>query len=146
MKKLITSVCSSLILISCAKEKNQPQKPETFTVNTFTDLPPEIDGCSCIFSEDSLSYAKEKYIYTNDFAATSFIKVNGKMIRLTETKHANPNSLTISKSAGSGYEVEIKAKVFRTTDLEYNEMKGTMTIKSKKGKTVTKTIYGVCGC
>ncbi len=146
MKKLITSVCSSLIFISCAKEKTQSQKSETFTVNTFTDLPPEIDGCSCIFSEDSLSYAKEKYIYANDFAKTSFIKVNGKMIRLTETEHANQNSVTKSKSIGDGYEVEIKAKVFRTTDLEYNEMEGTMTIKSKKGKTLTKTIYGVCGC
>lgn len=146
MKKFLTSVCSSLILISCAKEKAETQKPETFTVNTFTDLPQEIDGCSCTFSEDSASYAKEKYIYANNFAKTSFIKVNGKMIRLTETEHANPNSVTKYKSIGDGYEVEIKAKVFRTVDLEYNEMKGTMTIKSKKGKTLTKTIYGVCGC
>lgn len=146
MKKFITSVCSSLILISCAKEKNQSQKPETFTVNTFTDLPPEIDGCSCTFAEDSVSYAKEKYNYANDLRATSFIKVNGKMIKLTETEHANSNSLTKFKSAGSGYEVEIKAKIIRTTDLEYNEMKGTITIKPKTGKTLTKTIYGVCGC
>ena len=147
MKKLLTLVCSSLIFISCAKEKAEAQKPETFTVNTFTDLPPEIDGCSCTFSEDSVSYAKEKYIYANNFAATSFIKINGKLIELTETEHSNPDSLTtVSKSTGGGYKVEIKAKVFRTVDLEYNEMKGTMAIKSKKGKTVTKTIYGGCGC
>ncbi|MFY7728626.1 MAG: hypothetical protein ACOVRN_03825, partial [Flavobacterium sp.] len=48
-----------LILISCAKEKAETQKPETFTVNTFTDLPPEIDGCSCIFSEDSCLMQKK---------------------------------------------------------------------------------------
>lgn len=135
------------MMIGCGKDKPDAQKQNTITIESFTDLPKEIDGCSCLFSEDSVSFAKEKFIYADDFAKTSFMKIDGKLIELTETEHSKPDSLTtISKSKGAGYKVEIKAIIIHTADLEYNEMKGSITIKNSKGQTVTKTIYGECGC
>jgi hypothetical protein len=153
MKSIYILLCVSLLLTACGKDKSETQetktsvKTEIFTVDTFTDLPAQIDGCSCTFSEDSVSYAENKYIYADDFVKTSFIKIDGKLIELTETEHSDPDSLTIvSKSTGGGYKVEIRATIIHTTDLEYNEMKGTITIRNAKQKTVTKKIYGVCGC
>nr|WP_322624742.1 hypothetical protein [uncultured Flavobacterium sp.] len=147
MKPFYISLGICFMMIACGKDKSEVQKKETITIESFTDLPEEIDGCSCAFSEDSVSYAKGLFIYGNDFAKTSFIKIDGKLVRLTETEHGKPDSLTtISKSEGAGYKVEIRATIPHTTDLEDNEMKGSITIKSSKGQTVTKTIYGECGC
>lgn len=147
MKPFYISLGICLIMIACGKDKPDAQKQETITIESFTDLPKEIDGCSCLFSEDSVSYARGQYIYANDFAKTSFMKIDGKLVRLTETEHSNPDSLTIvSKNTGGGYKIEIRAKIIHTTDLEYNEMKGFIIVKSSNGQTVTKTIYGGCGC
>lgn len=147
MKPFYISLGICFMMIACGKDKPDAQKQETITIDSFTDLPAQIDGCSCTFSEDSVSYAKEKYIYANDFAKTSFIKIDGKLVELTETEHSDPDSLTtISKSTGGGYKVEIRATIIHTTDLEYNEMKGTITIRDAKQKIVTRKIYGVCGC
>ena len=41
-------------------------------VDPFSNFPPEIDGCSCYFSNDSTEFKKGQYIYMNDFAQTSF--------------------------------------------------------------------------
>jgi len=147
MKLFYISLGICFMMIACGKDKPDTQKQKTITIDSFTDLPGEIDGCSCVFSEDSVSYAKGLYIYGNDFAETSFMKIDGKLVRLMETEHSKPDSLTtISKSEGAGYKVEISATIIHTTDLEYNEMKGSITIKSSRGQAVTKTIYGACGC
>jgi hypothetical protein len=147
MKPFYISLGICFMIIGCGKDKPDAKKQETITIDSFTDLPEEIDGCSCVFSEDSVSYAKGLYIYGNDFAKTSFMKIDGKLIKFTEMEHSKPNSPTIiSKSEAPGYKVEIRATITNTVDLEYNKMEGSITVKNKKGQAVTKTIYGVCGC
>ena len=65
-------------------DKIKPDE-EVLTIDTFSTFPPEIDGCSCYFSNDSTEFNKREYIYMNDFAQTSFLKINGVLTKFTQT-------------------------------------------------------------
>lgn len=139
----------SFLISSCGKEdkKLEEIKSEKLTIDSFNDLPEEIDGCSCLFSSDSAAFNKDKYIYANDFTTTSFMKINGKLVKLTEIEHKDIDSTTVlSTSTGDGFKVEIKAKDKKQIDYELSSKTGTITITDKSGQKITKHFYGECGC
>ena len=79
--RLLTISFFSMIVRMDNNMKKEEKYKDVLTLENFSTFPPEIDGCSCYFSKDSTDFAKEQYIFANDFAETSFLKINGKFIK-----------------------------------------------------------------
>ncbi len=119
----------------------------TLSIDTFSTFPPEIDGCSCYFSNDSTELQKHNYIYANDYAETSFLKINGVMIKFTQTDFKEIDSLNVkAKYKSDNYELTIESKDGIQNGDETRLKSGIIKLTDKKGKTLTKTFYGECGC
>ncbi len=120
---------------------------QAITVDTFSVFPPEIDGCSCYFSNDSTELRQDKFIYANDYAETSFLKINGVMTKFTQTdfKEIDKENV-IAKYKSDKYEMTIEARDGKQNGDETWLKTGTITLTDKAGRTLTKKFYGECGC
>lgn len=117
------------------------------TIDTFSTFPLEIDGCSCYFSNDSNEFKKQVYIYVNDFAQTSFLKINGVMTKFTQIDFKNIDDKTTEAKAVSGdYKLTIKVIHGEQSGNETSLQSGTIILTDNKGNKIAKTFYGECGC
>ena len=120
---------------------------QVLTIDTFATFPPEIDGCSCYFSNDSTELKNHIYIYANDYAETSFLKINGVMTKFTQIDFKEIDTLNVvAKYKSDNYEMTIDSKDGLQNGDETWLKTGTIKLTDKKGKTITKTFYGECGC
>lgn len=148
------------IIISCKKaEINQKSIIEKDTISNlkklvakrinlenFTNFPPEIDGCSCYFSKDSTDFSKEQYIYANDFAETSFIKINGKFIKFTQISKIDMKTYEMVKYQSEEYEMNLELKQGKQNGDETTLESGKLNVKDKNGNETETEFYGECGC
>lgn len=155
MKHLLLVVIS-LVLLACEqnnanknvlKETKESAKINSITIDTFSVFPPEIDGCSCYFSNDSNQFKTGQFIYVNDFSSVSFLKINGVITKFTQTyfKKVNENK-TIAKAKSSQFELILEINDGIQNGDETMLKVGIIKLIDKKGKTITKTFYGECGC
>lgn len=151
-----------LFMISCSNSKEkkfnniqqdtisnivQSAEKQTVTFGTFSTFPPEIDGCSCCFSNNATEFKKGEYIYMNDFAQISFMKINGVLTKFTLTDFQNIDSLNIkAKYKSDNYELIIETKDENQKDSETTIKTGTIKLTNKKGAIVSRRLYGECGC
>ena len=151
-----------LFMISCSNSKEkkfnniqqdtisnivQSAEKQTITIETFSTFPPEIDGCSCCFSNNATEFKKGEYIYMNDFAQISFMKINGVLTKFTLTDFQNIDSLNIkAKYKSDNYELIIETKDENQKDSETTIKFGTIKLTNKKGAIVSRRFYGECGC
>ena len=143
-------------LFSCGQDNSVDYKIQTdktitnnsaLTIDTFSTFPPEIDGCSCYFSNDSTEFSQGKFIYLNDFATTSFLKINGILTKFTQTDFNETNSTKVTaKYKSVNYEMTIEVINGNQNGDETILKSGTIKLSDKKGNTITKTFYGECGC
>ncbi|WP_396188165.1 hypothetical protein [Flavobacterium sp.] len=143
-------------MIACEEKKsnksetkitNKKVLKKTFTISSFSDFPPEIDGCSCYFSKDSLEFKNEKYIYMNDFANISFLKINDTLVKFTQTDFKEVNkTTTVAKAKSNYYEMTIEVKDSVQSGDETWLKTGKIEITNKNGEVITETFYGECGC
>jgi hypothetical protein len=83
----------------------------------------------------------------NDFAQTSFLKVNGVLTKFDQTDFKKIDSLNIiAKYKGDSYEMIIESKDGIQKGYETALKTGTIKLTDKNGKTIIKTFYGECGC
>ncbi|WP_162926905.1 hypothetical protein [Flavobacterium psychrotrophum] len=159
MRKKLLILAAASLLISCQKEKQEPAtltEPEKTTaipempallLTSFTDVPSEIDGCSCLFSSDSLDFKNNRYLYANDFAEIAFMKINGTMVKFKQVSHQEKDSLSaFTTYRAKDLEMSIETRQTRKINYEVMEETGTITVKRSDGQAITKTVYGVCGC
>ena len=64
------------------------------SLETFTDLPPAIEGCSGLFTHVN-EKAKDRYVLAMDLQGKAYIKINGKLVELTRTHKENKDSAII---------------------------------------------------
>jgi hypothetical protein len=120
---------------------------QTLTLESFTDIPPEIDGGACYFSNDSAEFEHKKYIYVNDFAETSFLKINGKLIRFQQTEYKDIKHKTVKvKAVSKEYLLEIEMTDLDKSSYETTLKTGTIILSDKNGQSIKKSFYGSCGC
>ncbi|WP_316635153.1 hypothetical protein [uncultured Flavobacterium sp.] len=132
--------------ISQTKDKTI-EKQVALSIDTFSTFPPEIDGCSCYFSNDSIEFKQEKYIFMNDFAETSFLKINGILTKFTQIDFKEIDSLnTIARYKSGNLNMTIELKDGKQNGDETYLKTGKIKLTNKNGKTITKTFYGECGC
>lgn len=153
---LTYSFIIGFILISCGEDKKpvlpepapvQESKPKTLIVGSFTEIPSEIDGCSCNFSADSTAFNNRSYLFVDNMQKTAFMKINGELVKLEETTHQQKDSVNFFSSYKSGsLKVDVEATTGKKTGDESTSQFGTITIQQEDGQKLTKTFYGDCGC
>ena len=130
-----------------AQTDNTASDDQALTIDTFSTFPPEIDGCFCYFSNDSTEFKKGEYVYMNDFAQTSFLKINGVLTKFTQTDFKEINKMiTVAKAKSDKYELTIEVIDGIQSGDETALKSGTIKLADRNGKTITKTFYGECGC
>lgn len=127
--------------------EDQTMQAQELTIDTFSTFPPEIDGCSCYFSSDSTAFEKRVYIYMNDYGKISFLKINGVLTKFTQTdlKEVDEKK-TIIKAKSEQYEMTLEATELGQNGDETWLKSGSIKLTDKKGKTITQSFYGECGC
>jgi len=150
------TVVTTVFLFSCGQNNSNKNatkadsilaNDQRLTIDTFSTFPPEIDGCSCYFSNDSAEFKKGKYIYLNDYAQTSFLKINGVLTKFAQTDSKEIDSLKVKANyISDNYEMTIESKDGMRNGDETWLKTGTIKLTGKEGETITKTFYGECGC
>ncbi len=148
-----TLIIGLLALFSACNQNNADSTPSSempneqgLTIDTFSTVPPEIISCPCFFSNDSTEFHKGKYIYISDPTKIAFLKINGTLTKFTQTDFKTIDSLNIkAQYQNINYELTIEAKLEIRGEESALET-GTIKLTDKKGKAVTKTFYGECGC
>jgi hypothetical protein len=132
---------------SVTQTDNINPNEEVLTIDTFSTFPPEIDGCSCYFSNDSTEFNKNEYIYMNDFAQTSFLNINGVLTKFTQTDFKEVSkTISIAKAKSDKYEMTIEVIDGKQSGDETALKSGRIKLTGKNGETITRTFYGECGC
>lgn len=114
-----------------------------FKINTFTDIPSEIDGCGCYFYLSKEDEQDKKYLLVNDFASIAFLSINGKVVKFVLKEHKENSSFYLYSNGFYKLSVEITKK--EDGGIESSIIKGL--IKLSKGNIVIeKKFVGFCGC
>jgi hypothetical protein len=119
----------------------------TLTIDAFSNFPSEIDGCSCYFSNNSTEFKNGKYIYMNDLAQTSFLKINGVLTKFIQTDFkVVDKKTTFAKSKSNKYEMTIEVIHCKQSGYETSLQSGTIKLMDKNGNSIKRKFYGECGC
>jgi catabolite regulation protein CreA len=122
---------------------NAKTSDHSLKVDTFSTFPPDIDGCSCYFSNDSIDFTNHDYIYVNDFAQISFLKINGVMTKFTQTDFKKVDNVnTYAKYKSDSYEFTIEVKDGKQSGDETQLKMGKIKLTDKKGNTLIRNFYG----
>jgi hypothetical protein len=135
-----------IVLFSCGKKSSTDSENEsTISIDTFSEAPAEINGCSCYFSSDSIAFSQNKFIYVNNFTNVSYMSINGKMIKfsLNVSKSKLPN-LHVFESEEA--EIRIEDNPIAMDAEGASIEKGELIITPAKGKELRVKFYGTCGC
>jgi hypothetical protein len=124
------------------------------SLDSFTDIPPEIEGCSCYFSESEEKHNLHEYIFVADFDSTAFISVDSRLLKLKLVSTGREPMTFGDYDHKDSYESD-KYKI--TVDIKYKDSPkeegdevwlntGTITIEDKDGRGKKMNFYGACGC
>lgn len=168
--KLIISTILITIVISCKKENvENKQNSKSVDIEHFKlkdkvleteikltslkEIPKEIDGCACVYSETEKKFKAEEYLIATNIDSIAFISINGKItkLKLVERKtqpNPNDNKDYIDTFESGKFKVTIKVRADKTKKEEYESWWsiGTIKIEDENGKSQTKEIIGECGC
>jgi len=120
------------------RSTKQSQEAIKVSLDTFSGLPKEIDGCSCDFYASREDKKAGKYIFVNDFAKLAFVSINGKIEKfmLKEHQEGSDSYLYFNET----YYLEIKVTKEESGGDELTNEEGILTLK------VEKRFIGSCGC
>jgi|GEM_PF-4029895 len=128
-----------------AAEENPAPVIDTFSE---ADLPEELVGCSCAFSNDSTEYVHRRIIYFSDGQDT-YMKINGVMTKLVLVDA--PREEKTTTYSNDLYEVTVETKVVESQwngdpEEESSTYTGVLTLKYSPTGNVVRRIHGSCGC
>lgn len=83
----------------------------------------------------------------NDFGQTSFLKINGILTKFTQTDFKKiGETKTITKAKSDDYEITVEINAGTENGYETSIHTGTIKLTDKKGDTIIRIFYGLCGC
>ncbi len=109
-------------------------------------MPPQVEGCSCYFSDTKENFENEQYIYVDDYGNSAYVQLAGKMIKIPmEEGDFDPSNFNKTMENGD-FKVTMYGKKISEME-EVMMFSGEMTVENKKtGEKTTSPIYGECGC
>lgn len=128
-----------------AQSNNGSQTETAISIETFTDFPPEVDGCSCYLSAGESDLKAGKYIYVDNREEFASMKINGTMTKFNrlEEKEVSKNHW-VKKFENKNYELVVD--ITQSGSNGPFPQKGTIKLTRKGGQTITKDVNGECGC
>jgi hypothetical protein len=155
LKYLVFGVC--LFLCSGCKNENTESTSKIidtpFTLNSFTTLPEEIEGCSCIFSKNEEEYKQDKFVFVSNFDSIAFVSINNKITKLKLTSRVYKPNTAENEDYTCKYDakefkvtIEIKADTTKKDGYESWWNKGLIIIEHNSGKKITQEFVGQSGC
>ena len=119
-------------------------KTDEITLQTFEQLPMEMQGCNTLFVVDT-SYSLPQYVFASNQKNMAFVRLNNKLTELKLVKRTNIDKRTVNELyAGEGMEAEIKITKDRNDKETWNH-KGVLIIR-KEGQQEDISITGRIGC
>lgn len=109
---------------------------------SFSNLPTELDGGSCVFSLSERELENKEYIFVNDYGNYGFSVINGKKVNFELSNHDTDKS--IYTYVGGSYKLIVKLLDSSSTSIESSKVKGTLDLEYMK-KHITKNVFGECG-
>lgn len=144
--------------LSITKERIAPAVKPKRTLDNFTDVPEEIEGCACYYAESEERYRQSEYLFVAGFDSVAFISINDKKLKLKLVSTGRePHSLGdydhVDIYRADGYDVTVDIKHVEeegdSVSQEEDESwytNGTITIQSESGKKDEIRFFGSCGC
>jgi len=150
--KIITKVDSnsnknlSLDSAKNLKEKNaeQPKEAVKVSLDAFSDLPKEIEGCSCYFYLSKKDKKEEKNIFVNDFAKTAFVSINGKVEKFILKEHQEGSNIYLYSNGA--YDLKTKITKKESDGAEGAIEEGILTLMKGSDILFEKNFIGSCSC
>lgn len=115
------------------------------SIETFSEFPKEVDGCSCYLSTSDGDFKAQKYVYIDNREDFATMKLNGAMVKFkrTDEKEVSKNRW-VKKFTNIDYELEVD--ITQSGTIGPFPHKGTLKLTKKGGQTITKEVNGECGC
>ncbi|HMG82018.1 MAG TPA: hypothetical protein VK559_03205 [Ferruginibacter sp.] len=136
--------------IDSLKKDSVAAQPE-IALDTFSSTPADtIGGCRVTFSADSISFAKEHYVFMADYTGYAAITIGGKLIFMHAIYKGQKETLDNDSTydgtfGGEGFTVRVKTTISKIEGEDYANYKGTIEVSRGKHKTIY-NIYGGIGC
>ena len=143
---MILMIIASLIDFHVASCQDNKAKP-TFELQTFSDFPKDIDGCSCYFSKNDKDFKNQLYFFVNDFASLAYVKVKSQFVKLdlvNSSKDKTSKSFYEYKSKDFKLRIDIVSS--KPSGGEASKLTGKLTITFKNGEKLVLDFVGECGC
>ena len=129
------------------KEEVTVEKQKGVEINTFSEFPPEIEGCACYFAADSAEWEKGNYIFMNNYVDVAYLKINGELVRFSQTQLSQQDDGSFAATGKSdNYTFEIRMKEGSKNGDETTLNSGTIFLKDRLGNIIELPFYGECGC
>ena len=117
----------------------------TFSIDTFSVIPPDVLGTYCYYSRNKKEYEKDEWIFIDANDNLAYMKINGV---LTEFKLLKTESVTNNKSIqqyqSENYDLTIELEN-KNRGGEMLMRSGKIKIVSKQGVELTLSFFGGCG-
>ncbi len=120
--------------------KKQAIVLDTFSFNELPDAP--LKECFCNFSVDSIAHQQHSTIFVYDLSTIAFTKINGKIIKFTQTEYSTTGTTFKSEN----YDLILVTTVAKAIGKEITQQSGTIQVRDKKGNATIISYYGECGC
>jgi hypothetical protein len=155
LKNIFLPILSAIIIFTglfACRQNNSAEtslpdslKKQTLSLDTFSNFP-EVNNCSCFFSADSTAYQKQTYLLAYDLATTAFMKINGVMIKFTQTEYAVVDKSSVTKFKSDEYELLLETGDVRELNTTSTVQSGSIRVTNMDGVVVIIPFYGQCGC
>lgn len=140
-----------IVLFLCINNYGQTKKSplkgsckKSILLQTFKDIPKEIDGGGCYFFLSKKDKKEVNYVCVNDFANLAFVKLNGRIEKFELVDHKVNSSFYFYKNKNYELKIEITKKEFG--EYESSNIEGIITIRTKEGLKLERFFIGFCGC
>lgn len=153
----LLTIATIFLLNACSEQKKDVVKVSksvqpSITIQSFSKLPPEIDGCNCIFSRNEKDLKDGKFIFTSSMENNiAYMTINDSLVKFKlKSSGTEPNTFTNFNHKevffNNDYIITIDVKHIKNADSEVWVDKGTITIVRKDGQKLITKFYGECGC
>ena len=115
-------------------------------LNSFKEIPNDIDGCSCYFSFNKTDFENKKYFYVNNFANLAYIKINDTFLKFELIKHSEIKNKTIFLYKSGEYNLNIFVNESKDSNYESSLTLGRYEVLMNKKIIFSGEFYGECGC
>lgn len=132
--------------IDVADHEEEEEQTSTTRLNLFNNIPEQIDGCSGLYTYDSIPLQQQRYLFASNLQELAFVKINSRQITLNLLKREKLSKEVYRNTyEGGGYKVILQIKAVKRSGDELFYNTGTLEIWQGE-KNLRVKIHGESGC